>query len=83
MVHSDTSAAAAQVQTEVWRRLGPDGRIGLMLEMCEAAAETSKAGIRQRHPDYSEAQVQDAFLVLLWGRELFTKAFPARTLSRP
>jgi hypothetical protein len=81
--HSDTTPQATQVQVDIWRRMGPEGRVSLMLEMCEQVANTSKAGIRQRHPDYSNDQVQDAFLFILWGRETYQRVFPTRTLPVP
>ncbi|MEW5852669.1 MAG: hypothetical protein AB2A00_28045 [Myxococcota bacterium] len=71
------------MQIEAWRRLGLEGRVAVMLDMCEMAASTSKWGIRHRHPDYTDEQVHDAFLVLLWGEELFSKACPGRPLCKP
>jgi hypothetical protein len=40
------------------------------LEMSEEARAISAAGIRHRHPDWTDEQVHEALLVLLVGGEL-------------
>jgi hypothetical protein len=75
-VPADTSLEAFRVQIEVLRRIGPAGRARMTFELSEAAREAAKAGIRSRHPDYTEDQVRYALFRLTLGRTLFEKAFP-------
>lgn len=42
-----------------------------------------RAGIRMRHPDYEDQQVEMALARLLWGDELFRKAKPDWPLLEP
>lgn len=73
---ADTSPEAAEVQREIWRRLGGSGRVALAFRMSEAAREVSRAGIRSRHPDYTPAEVEHALRRMILGDELFCAAWP-------
>src|SRR5688500_11616116 len=66
----DTSPDAWHAHLEVLRRLTGPERVARALDLREAARATSEAGIRHRHPDWSEEQVQDALLELLIGAPL-------------
>ncbi len=79
----DTSPEAHAAQLEVYRRLGPEGRLELALRMSEAVRLTSAAGIRDRHPEYSEAEVRWALFRLIHGDDLFRKAWPDAPLLAP
>lgn len=83
MRSSDTSPEADAVQLEVYRRLGAEGRVELALRMSEEARATTRAGIRDRHPEYSEEEVRYAFFRLIHGDELFRKAWPEAPLLSP
>jgi hypothetical protein len=72
----DTDPAAADVQRAIWRRLGGAGRVELALRMSDDAREITRAGIRARHSDYDEAQVEFALRRLILGDELFCAAWP-------
>ncbi|MCA9544952.1 MAG: hypothetical protein KC613_11200 [Myxococcales bacterium] len=72
----DTSDEAARVQRMLWRRMGPERRVELAVRMSEDAREISRAGIRARHPDYSEAQVELALRRVLLGDALFRAVWP-------
>lgn len=73
---SDTSKAAAVRQREVLRNLGLEGRARLTFQLCDNLREITKAGIRHRHPDYTEKQVTQAYLRLICDEELFQQVFP-------
>lgn len=73
---SDTSKEAAAVQREVLRKMGPEGRLRLTFQLCDQLREVTKAGIRHRHPDYTERQVTQAYLRLICDEELFQEMFP-------
>ncbi len=79
----DTSEAAARVQIEIYRRLTPEQRVELAIEMSEAARETSRGGIRSRHPEYDELEVEHALRRLLLGDDLYRCAWPNHPLLDP
>ena len=56
----DTSAEAHAAQLGASRRLGPERRLELGLELAESGRDLARAGIRARHSDYSDADVEDA-----------------------
>jgi hypothetical protein len=80
---TDTSREAHHVQTAIWRRLGPSGRVALAVAMSEDLREVTRAGVRQRHPDYSDHDVELALRHLIWGAELFSKVYPDTPAPRP
>jgi len=53
----DTSAEAAAVQQEAYRRLGAVGRFNIAAELTNAVRELARVGIRRRHPGYSPEQI--------------------------
>ena len=66
MAISDTTAEAKAVQEQILRNLTGEQRLLLAWEMSLFARELARAGIRQDHPDWTEAQV---------ARELLRLAF--------
>ena len=48
----DTDADALTVQREVWRRMGPAGRVTTAVEMSESMRRFALAGIKARHPEF-------------------------------
>lgn len=77
LIPPDTDRPAFEAQLEFYRRIGPEARVRLAFQMSEEAREISKAGIKLRHPDYSELQVTHALFRLLLGDELYSAAYPA------
>jgi hypothetical protein len=71
-VTRDTTAAARRVQVEALRRLDGPTRLRMALEMSEEARQVSLAGIRHRHPDWTDAAVHRELLRLMLGRQLAT-----------
>jgi hypothetical protein len=76
VIPADTTPEAAAVQLEIYRRMPPLRRFELALEMGETARSLSAAGVRSRHPDYTEEQVRLAVIRLRLGEELFHKVYP-------
>ena len=72
----DTSPEAATVQAEAFRRAGPEGRLRMALEMSEEMARVVDAGVRLRHPDYSDDEVRLAGIRIRLGEELFRAVYP-------
>lgn len=79
----DTSPEAAEVLRERIRRMTPEQRILEGNRLCMFTRQMMRAGIRMRHPDYDEDQVEMALARLLWGDELFRKAKPDWPLLDP
>lgn len=79
----DTSLDAHRAQVEVWRRLGPEGRLNLAVSMSEELFELTRAGIAARHPEYSASDVRFAELRRRLGDDLFTRAFPTAPMLAP
>jgi hypothetical protein len=83
MIPLDTNAEAYQMQIQVYRRMGPEGRLRLGMSMCDEAREIAREGIRARHPDYSERSVDWALFRLLLGDALFRAAYPECPVLAP
>jgi hypothetical protein len=64
----DTSAKAAAIQEKLHDSLGPEGRFRLAMRMSELAREFAKAGVRDRHPEFSEEEVLREIARLFYGR---------------
>jgi hypothetical protein len=66
----DTTADAWSRHVESWRQMRPQERLRQGLTMSDEVREIARAGIRSRHPDWGQAQVQGALEDLLLGPEL-------------
>ena len=78
---ADTTKAAEARQVETLRQMGLSGRAELTFQLCDNLRQITKAGIRQRHPDYTEQQVTQAYLRLILEPELFQQVFPNCEIS--
>jgi hypothetical protein len=63
----DTSADAAQVQTEIHRALGGPRRLELACQMSETVRELARARIRSKHPEFDESATRDWLTWELYG----------------
>lgn len=80
---ADTTPEAEAVQFAVDRRMGAERRLELALQMSEDARQSTAAGIRAHHPEYTATQVEDALRLLLLGPKLFHAAWPDKSLLPP
>ncbi len=76
VIPADTTPEAAAVQLEIYRRMPPWRRLQIALELGDMVRSLSAAGVRSRHPEYSEEQVQLAVIRLSVGEQLFRRAYP-------
>lgn len=76
VIPRDTSRAAYDRQIECYRRMSGAERVALSIRMSQDAREIARAGIRVRHPDYSNGDVEHALHRLLLGDDLFRRAWP-------
>jgi hypothetical protein len=79
----DTTPEGHAAQLEVYRRLGPAGRARLAGQLSADARRITRAGIRARHPEYTDTDVEHALRRLLHGDDLFRLAWPGRPLVAP
>ena len=77
---ADTSPDAWRAYLETLRRMTGPERVAKAFDLSEAARATSEAGIRHRHPDWSDEQVQAALMELLIGRALARAARRSRLI---
>lgn len=63
----DTSPFAARLQDEIHRRLTPGERLRMAFEMSELARSLSRAGLRARRPELTEAELDAEMLQQLYG----------------
>jgi hypothetical protein len=71
MPSRDTSADAWDAQVAALRRLGAAGRLRMALEMSVMVRKLAQARIRQRNPQYTDAEARSALL-----RELYPELAP-------
>jgi hypothetical protein len=72
----DTSLEAAHVQWRILRQMPAKKRLEIALSMGDSLRRLVAAGVRSRHPNYSEEQVRHAVIRLSLGEELFRKVYP-------
>lgn len=74
----DTDSEAFAVQMDAYRRMGGPARSAVAFRLIDLARRNAVSGIRQRHPEYDDAQVRselcrlrlgDALWRLLWPRD--------------
>lgn len=79
----DTSPEARARQNALYRQLGGAERVSILFRLRALVRETARAGIRRRHPSYTDAQVDLALRRLALGDDLTRKAFPNDELVDP
>ncbi|MBN1772402.1 MAG: hypothetical protein JXB32_14125 [Deltaproteobacteria bacterium] len=77
MAAMDTGPEASEMQLAIYRRMSPERRLRVGLELTELSRKLLREGIRRRHPEYGEPEVLQAFRRLWLGAELFHSAYPA------
>jgi hypothetical protein len=76
VVPRDTSPEAFRTQLEICRRMSPVARLEQALQWSEQVQELGRIGIRLRHPEYSDREVQLASIRLRLGDDLFRRVYP-------
>lgn len=79
----DTSEEAARVQEAIYAAMAPAQRVALACAMSEDARRITMDGIRARHPEYRDTEVQHALFVVLRGAELVAKAWGPAAVVQP
>jgi hypothetical protein len=81
VIPADTTPEAAAVLLDIYRRMPPWRRLEIALELGDMVRSLSAAGVRSRHPEYTEDQVRLAVIRLSVGDELFRKAYPGEDVQ--
>ena len=79
----DTTPEAAEVQRRLLREMSSARKTALTDELCETARTLAIAGIRGRHPDYSEGEARYALWRMMYGDDLFRRAWPDAPVLAP
>ena len=79
----DTSPEAHRIQSEIYARMGGVARLSVAFELTDATRRITIAGIRHRHPEYTDEQVSSAWARLTLGDDLCQEVWPGRPLVTP
>jgi len=82
-IPDDTTATAHRVQGQVYAQMGGAARLSVAFELNETVKRLACAGIRHRHPHYTDDQVFHAWARLKLGDALTRAAWPDRELVDP
>jgi hypothetical protein len=74
----DTSQTAFERQLGAFRAMTPGERVAAAAAMSEEIRALAEAGIKDRHPTFTESQVADALAEILLGEELARKVDQSR-----
>ena len=83
MAPRDTSPEVHAAQIAAYRRMGSAARARLAEDMSSATRRLAADGIRSRHPEYTDREVRFALCRLLYGDDLFERAWPRSPLLPP
>jgi hypothetical protein len=79
MIPADTTIEAVRKQVEILRRMGPQARFQMALELSDNLRRIVEAGVRERHPGYDNNKVKQEVLRLMIGDALYLEAFGENT----
>jgi len=80
-VHGDTSREAQARYAELLRKLAPEQRLRAAMGLSRATRELAEAGVRERMPHATAAQVRREVVVLLYGEQAALRLFGPRELD--
>ena len=70
-------------QSELYRRMGGRGRVDIVYRLNQTMRRMALAGIKARHPEYTQAQVESAHARIVLGDALVRTVWPDRELVDP
>jgi hypothetical protein len=79
----DTTDDARDAQRHVYRRLGGAARVEIAFRLNTLVRQTAMAGIRRRHPAYTDDDVIAAYRRLTLGDKLVQQVYPGQALVDP
>ena len=75
-IPADTTIEAARKQFEILRRLDAETRLKMAFELSDNLRSIVEAGVRLRHPEYDEQQINRQVIRLMIGEALFKQVYP-------
>ena len=75
-IPADTTIDAARKQFEILRRLDAETRLKMAFELSDNLRSIVEAGVRLRHPQYDEQQINRQVIRLMIGEALFKQVYP-------
>jgi hypothetical protein len=66
----DTNSRALALHNDLYRQIGEIGRARVAAELSDALRDLVDAGVRQRYPEYDDAQVHAEVLRVFYGRRV-------------
>jgi len=75
---ADTTRDSRRVQLDALRRLDGPTRLEMACAMSDDARSISEAGVRHRHPEWSDSKVHRALLELMVGADLARRVLDAQ-----
>jgi hypothetical protein len=79
----DTTPGSHEAQIDAYRRMGETGRAAVTFSLIDLARRMAMAGIRTRHPEYTDEQVRHAYARLVLGDDLVRRVWPDRAFVAP
>ena len=64
---SETSPEADAIQLEIFRRMTPEQRLKITLDLSEEMRNISLAGLRSRHPELTEEELRRELMRIMYG----------------
>lgn len=81
--YSDTYPQAEKVMIQSLRKMSPEARFEIALELIETSRKLLEAGVRARHPEYNEREIKLAVIRAILGDKLFKKVYPDSIHIKP
>ncbi len=75
-IPSDTPWEVMKIRYNIFRKMSIEEKAKITFDLCDSVREISRAGIRDRHPEYTENEVQLVIIKLTLGKELFAQEYP-------
>ncbi len=71
----DTDKNSERIQNKILREMPKDVKIEISLDLARTAIELLKTGIRQRHPEYTDDEIEDALKRIILSDDLYEKVY--------
>jgi hypothetical protein len=74
-MEQDTSPAQVARYHQLLRAMTPEQRVSATVSLCNGVRVAAIAGLRQRHPQASDAELRVRLMVRLYGRTQAVRVF--------
>ncbi|MEO0096096.1 MAG: hypothetical protein ABIL44_12665 [candidate division WOR-3 bacterium] len=71
----DTDQFSEEQQIKIFKKIPGEVKLSMSLDLTRTAIELLKTGIKQRHPEYSDEEIEIALKRLLLTDELYEKVY--------